>query len=92
MTVDLLALMKAVSTHTPWLWAAVIGLTILALSAKLLNWLATLFERCPHCDTAVRVKQRICHHCFKALKPLKAPKPASDRATRPFAQPVKPGK
>ncbi|MNK62678.1 hypothetical protein D3C87_818650 [compost metagenome] len=92
MPFELLGILKAASSHTMWLWVAVSALALLGLTAKLLNWLATLFERCPHCDTAVRVKQRICHHCFKAVKPLKPGKPASPRATRPFAPPVKPGR
>ncbi|MNR92905.1 hypothetical protein D3C72_239530 [compost metagenome] len=92
MPFDLPGILKAASSHTMWLWVAVSALALLGLTAKLLNWLATLFERCPHCDTAVRVKQRICHHCFKAVKPLKPGKSASPRATRPFAPPVKPGR
>lgn len=72
---------QALIAHPQWLWAAVLGLAGLALVAKLLNWLATLFERCPHCDQAVRVAQRICHHCFQAVKPHKRPSP---RATRPL--------
>ena len=92
MPFDLLAILKAASPPTTWLWIAVLGLAILGLTAKLLNWLATLFERCPHCDTAVRVGQRICHHCFKAVKPHKAGNPASSRETRPFAPPVKTGR
>lgn len=92
MPAELNAFLQAVTAHPKWLWAAVIALALLGLTAKLLNWLATLFERCPHCDTAVRVRQRICHHCFKALKPPKAGKPPSPRATRPFAPPVKTGR
>lgn len=78
------AFVQALIAHPKWLWAAVIGLAVLALVAKLLNWLATLFERCPHCDQAVRVGQRICHHCFQAVKPHKLPKAPSPRATRPL--------
>ncbi len=88
---DLTPFLQAATLHSKWIWVAVIALAALGLTAKLLNWLATLFERCPHCDAAVRVGQRVCHRCFTAVKPMKGAKAASPRATRPLHPPAKNG-
>lgn len=80
------AFMQIPPAFTTWIWAGVILLAVLILTAKLLNWLATLFTHCPHCDMVVRKGQRICHRCFKAVKPEpeKPVRPPSPRATRPL--------
>jgi len=81
LSIDPSAVLMAATIHERWLWGAVITLALLLLTAKFLNWLASIFERCPRCDSAVRVGQRLCHHCFK---PVNDPKSASRPAARPL--------
>lgn len=55
-------------SHALWLGGTVILLTLLSGTARLLNWLAARFERCPRCQKVVRAEQRVCHHCLEAVK------------------------
>lgn len=85
-------ILVAAAAHTKWVWAAIILLSVLALVARTLNWLATLFEPCPHCEKVVRKRQRICHHCFTPVKAQRVVKAASPRATRPLNAPPRSGR
>lgn len=52
-----------------WLAVAIALMSLLGVTARLLNALAPRFARCPHCQEVTRAAQRVCQHCLKPSRP-----------------------